>query len=144
MNYRGVNEKGPAVADRSGSRDRIPKVNNYTKVMHRISPARAQDASEKPTNGVYDRLYGRSRPAVAARSLSRDPKPVKETGPPRANVPRQFTSQGRLNNAPSTKNTSNNIRLVNKENTVEASSKPTLASREPAKIASRYDAGQTA
>ena len=60
--------------NRSGSRDRIPKVNNYNKVMSRISPARANvDGGDSDAKkAVFDRLYGRSRPAAAARSLSKD------------------------------------------------------------------------
>lgn len=58
VNYRGVNGQDSSSNNRSNSRDRIPKVNNYTKVMQRISPMKAQEESVKPTKEVFNRLYG--------------------------------------------------------------------------------------
>ena len=88
VDYRGVRNQGAGAgagaANRSNSRDRIPKVNNYTKAMSRISPARAAEnggadgaANE---NTVFSRLYGRAKPGVpsAARSLSKDRKASNE------------------------------------------------------------------
>lgn len=94
VNYRGERDTSN---NRSNSRDnRIPKVNNYTKVMQRISPARAVvDGEGDNRSGVFDRLYGRSKPAGAAKSVSRERNQSNDTrqmqtngGPPRANAPR--------------------------------------------------------
>lgn len=94
VNYRG--ERAGSNNRSSSLNNRIPKVNNYTQVMKRISPARA-DANANAADGddrnrVFDRLYGRSKPAMAAKSLSRDRNlsngPKASQGPPKATVPR--------------------------------------------------------
>ena len=105
VDYRGVRNQGAgagAANNRSNSRDRIPKVNNYTKVMQRISPARPE-AAENNENTVFNRLYGRAKPGApaAARSLSKDRKVSNERGTGQGGAPvpqkyaRQFNSQGR-------------------------------------------------
>ena len=95
VDYRGNRPNNNEAQNRSNSRDaRIPKVNNYTKVMSRISPARAQDGAEGggATSAVFDRLYGRSRPGVAvARSQSKDRKASQEA----TNVPPKAINMGR-------------------------------------------------
>ena len=91
---------GAGAANRSNSRDRIPKVNNYTKVMSRISPARAQDGGADGAaneNTVFSRLYGRAKPGVpsAARSLSKDRNASNERqggAPVPSKYSRQFNS----------------------------------------------------
>ena len=75
VDYRGQKNTGPG-ANRSNSRDRVPKVNNYTRVMNRISPGRAEaDAGANSGNTVFNRLYGRSKPG-AGRSASNEARQV--------------------------------------------------------------------
>ena len=95
VDYRGNRAAGTNINanNRSGSRDRIPRVNNYTKVMSRISPARAEGGEGGGGgNTVFDRLYGRSKPSAGgARSVSRDRSASNgpaNGGPPKANVGR--------------------------------------------------------
>lgn len=78
VDYRGQRNTGALGANRSNSRDRIPKVNNFTKVPSRVSPARAEaDAAANNSNTVYNRLYARAKPGQGGgRSASNEARQV--------------------------------------------------------------------
>lgn len=109
VDYRGVRGAGNS-QNKSGSRDRIPKINNYTRPTANI----ASNAS--PSGGVFDRLYGRS---LAGRSGSRDKTETTQKPPSvTKGQPAGPRKNSRLTGPYSkyTNQQSVNVNVINKEN----------------------------